>query len=47
MRIQEGEILVRDFAESDLSRMLKWLTDEKVLEYYEGCDAALSVYRGT
>jgi FMN-dependent NADH-azoreductase/GNAT superfamily N-acetyltransferase len=34
-----GKILIRDFSESDLPLMLKWLTDERVLEYYEGRDA--------
>ena len=33
------EILIRDFSEDDLPLMLKWLTDERVLEYYEGRDA--------
>ena len=38
MRIGNGEIQIRDFAESDLPLMLKWLTDDRVLEYYEGRD---------
>lgn len=39
MRIEAGVILVRDLAEGDLPLMLKWLTDDRVLEYYEGRDA--------
>ena len=38
MRIGNEEIRIRDFAESDLPLMLKWLTDDRVLEYYEGRD---------
>ncbi len=38
MRVEDGEILIRDFTESDLSIIYKWLTDERVLEYYEGRD---------
>lgn len=34
--MENGDILIRDFAESDLPLMLKWLTDKRVLEYYEG-----------
>lgn len=38
MRLENGDLLVRDFLESDLPLMLKWLTDDRVLEYYEGRD---------
>ena len=38
MRIESGEIKIRDFNESDLTLMYKWLTDDRVLEYYEGRD---------
>lgn len=38
MKIEAGDILVRDFGESDLPLLLKWLTDDRVLEYYEGRD---------
>ena len=38
MKIVKDEILIRDFAASDLPLMLKWLTDDRVLEYYEGRD---------
>ena len=43
MRIENGEITVRDFAESDLPIMLKWLTDDRVLEYYEGRDVRFTM----
>ncbi len=38
MKIANEEILIRDFTASDLPLMLKWLTDDRVLEYYEGRD---------
>ncbi len=38
MRIRKDEILIRDFTESDLTLLLKWLTDDRVLEFYEGRD---------
>ena len=43
MRIESDSILVRDFAESDLPLMLKWLTDDRVLEYYEGRDVRFTM----
>ena len=43
MRIENKEILIRDFSESDLPVMLKWLTDERVLEYYEGRDVRFTM----
>lgn len=33
-----GKLLIREFSEDDLPLMLKWLTDERVLEFYEGRD---------
>ena len=38
MNIINDKVLVREFVESDLQFMLKWLTNDKVLEYYEGRD---------
>lgn len=38
MRIAKDDILIRDLAESDLPLMYKWLTDDRVLEFYEGRD---------
>lgn len=38
MRIVNDEILIRDFAESDLPLLFRWLTDDRVLAYYEGRD---------
>ncbi|MBR4743623.1 MAG: GNAT family N-acetyltransferase [Oscillospiraceae bacterium] len=38
VRTANKEILIRDFAESDLPLMFKWLTNDTVLEYYEGRD---------
>ena len=32
------DIKIRDFQEKDLELMLKWLTDERVLEFYGGRD---------
>ena len=43
MRIEDGKITIRDFSESDLPLMLKWLTDDRVLEYYEGRDARFTM----
>ena len=36
MRIVCDDILIRDFVESDLPILLKWMTDDTVLEFYEG-----------
>lgn len=38
MKLENDLIRIRDFTEDDLPLMLKWLTDERVLEYYEGRD---------
>ncbi len=35
MKIEKDEITIRDFTETDLPFMLKWLTADRVLEYYE------------
>lgn len=43
MRIEAGDILVRGFTEGDLPLMLKWLTDDRVLEYYEGRDVRFTM----
>ena len=43
MRIEKDEILIRDFSESDLPLMLKWLTDETVLEFYESRDVKFTM----
>ena len=38
MRIEKDNILVRDLEERDYLLMLKWLTDDRVLEFYMGRD---------
>lgn len=38
MIIEKDGIRIRAFTESDLPLMLRWLTDERVLEFYEGRD---------
>ena len=38
MRIEKDGILIKDFGESDLPLMLKWLTNDTVLEFYGGRD---------
>lgn len=43
MRIEDNLIRIRDFTEGDLSLMLKWLTDDRVLEYYEGRDVRFTM----
>ena len=43
MRIVCDEITIRDFVESDLPLMLKWLTNDKVLAYYEGRDVRFTM----
>ena len=43
LKIEKDEITIRDFAETDLPLMLKWLTDQKVLEYYEGRDVRFTM----
>ena len=41
VRIENNQIRIRDFTASDLPIMLRWLTDDRVLEYYEGRDVRL------
>jgi len=43
VRMENDLIRIRDFAESDLPLMLKWLTDDRVLEYYEGRDVRFTM----
>lgn len=38
MRIEKDNLLIRDFGTSDMQNMLKWLTDDSVLEFYGGRD---------
>lgn len=45
MKIEKDEITIRDFTETDLPFMLKWLTDDRVLEYYEGRDAGFKIIK--
>ena len=41
--IEKDEITIRDFTETDLPLMFKWLTDKRVLEYYEGRDVRFTM----
>ena len=43
VKIEKDEITIRDFTESDLSLMFQWLTDQRVLEYYEGRDVKFTM----
>ena len=43
VRIENDEIRIRDFTEADLHLMLKWLTDERVLEFYERRDVMFTL----
>ena len=38
MNITKGTIHIRPMRDDDLPVMLKWLTDERVLEFYGGRD---------
>ncbi len=38
MNIVENEICIRTLIDDDFPLMLKWLTDERVLEFYDGRD---------
>ncbi|MBO4887199.1 MAG: GNAT family N-acetyltransferase [Firmicutes bacterium] len=42
-KMEDKAISVRDFEEGDLPLMLKWLTDDRVLEYYEGRDVRFTM----
>ena len=35
------QISIREMTEEDLSLLLTWLTDQRVLMYYDGRDAAM------
>jgi len=43
LHLEKDGLLIRSFVAEDLSRMLKWLTDVQVLEWYEGRDACLTM----
>lgn len=36
--IQAGELLIRELRQEDATYLVKWLSDERVLQYYEGRD---------
>ena len=38
MRIENGDIIIRELEKRDFPTLLKWLTDERVLAYYGGRD---------
>ena len=44
MKIEKDVITIRDFTETDLPLMFKWLTDKRVLEYYEGRDVRFTIF---
>lgn len=41
--IENNQIRIRDFTRDDLPLMLKWLTDDRVLEFYEGRDVLFNM----
>jgi hypothetical protein len=43
MKIENNSIRIRDFTKDDLPIMLKWLTDDRVLEFYEGRDVRFTM----
>lgn len=43
MKIENNSIRIRDFTKSDLPLMFKWLTDDRVLEFYEGRDVRFTM----
>ena len=43
MKIENNQIRIRDFTREDLPLMLKWLTDDRVLEFYEGRDVRFTM----
>ena len=45
VKIEKDEITIRDFTDTDLPLMFKWLTDKRVLEYYEGRDVRRTLCR--
>lgn len=38
MEIEKDKLLIRDFDTSDMQNMQKWLTDDRILEFYGGRD---------
>ncbi|EPJ9959655.1 GNAT family N-acetyltransferase, partial [Acinetobacter baumannii] len=38
MLVQQGRLAIRALQKSDAPVMLRWLQDERVLEFYEGRD---------
>ena len=45
VKIEKDEITIRDFTETVLPLMFIWLTDKRVLEYYEGRDVRRTLCR--
>ncbi len=45
IRLSRGAVTVRPLAESDAPLLLKWMTDPRVLEWYEGRDAQFTPER--
>ncbi|KOS64497.1 hypothetical protein AN169_15665 [Staphylococcus aureus] len=43
MNIVENEICIRTLIDDDFPLMLKWLTDERVLEFYGGRDKKIYI----
>ena len=43
MHMEKDGLLIRSFEAEDLPRMMKWLTDVRVLEWYEGRDVCLTM----
>ena len=43
MFLKNDLITIRDLTKEDLSFMLKWLTNDKVLKYYEGRDTHFTI----
>ncbi len=41
--IENDQIRIRDFKRADFPLMLKWLTDDRVLEFYEGRDVQFNM----
>lgn len=42
MRLTEKDISVRELTQADAAVLLRWLTDDRVLEWYEGRDAGFT-----
>ena len=43
MIVQNDKLVVRQMTADDLPLMFKWLTDERVLQYYEGRDVKFTL----